>query len=106
MPRAAFAVAVRFQLHAANAADFLAVVKKQAANSLSLERDCHQFDVCVDPEDPCRIFLYETYTDAEAFEGHRKTPHFAVFNDTVGPWVADKEVTTWTISEADGSPSA
>jgi autoinducer 2-degrading protein len=99
MPRATFAVAVRFQIHRAHADEFLNVVKTQAANSLSLEPDCHQFDVCVDADDPCRVFLYETYTDADAFQIHRNTPHFAEFSEAVGPWVADKEVATWTISQ-------
>ena len=99
MPRPHFAVAVRFQIHREHAADFFAVVKTQATNSLSLEPDCHQFDVCVDEEDPCRIFLYETYTDAEAFQVHRNTPHFADFSEAVEPWVVDKEVATWTISD-------
>lgn len=99
MPRATFAVAVRFRIRPEHASDFLEVVKRQAANSLSREPDCHQFDVCVHDDAPEEIFLYETYSDVDAFAAHRETKHFAEFSETVATWVANKEVATWTIAE-------
>jgi quinol monooxygenase YgiN len=30
----------------------------------------------VNPEDPETFFLYEQYTDAQAYEDHKNTPHF------------------------------
>ncbi len=101
MPKATFAVAVRFQIKPEHTDDFLAVVRTQAANSLAREPDCHQFDVCTDGDDRCRVFLYETYTDAEAFQTHRNTKHFAVFSAAVEPWVASKEVATWMITNSE-----
>jgi quinol monooxygenase YgiN len=41
--------------------------------------------------------LYETYDDRAAFVKHRATPHFADFNQTVGPWIESKSVGVWDI---------
>ncbi|MDP9174950.1 MAG: antibiotic biosynthesis monooxygenase [Planctomycetota bacterium] len=65
---------------------------KQAATSLETETACQRFDVCLDPDDRCRVFLYEIYDDRQAFDLHLKTPHFLSFNSAVSPWVADKRV--------------
>ncbi len=98
MSQPTFAVAVRFTIHAEHVSDFARVVKLQAKNSLEKEEACHQFDVCFHDERPSEVFLYETYDDAAAFAAHRETPHFAEFNATVAPWVADKDVSTWVIN--------
>ncbi len=39
----------------------------QTDNSLLLESDCHQFDVCQDTADLNHIFLYEVYIDELSF---------------------------------------
>ena len=67
----------------------------QARNSLRLEPDCHQFDVCRDPEDPGEFFLYEVYASAAAFETHQQTNHFAAFVTRVGDMVEEKTVRAW-----------
>ena len=40
------------------------------------EPGCLEFSVLQDVDDPARILLYEQYTDEEAFQSHRRTPHF------------------------------
>jgi quinol monooxygenase YgiN len=40
-----------------------------------------------------RVLLYEIYDDAAAFEAHKQTAHFAVFDRDSAPLVAAKEVT-------------
>jgi len=30
----------------------------------------------VSPQDPTKFFLYEQYTDSQAYEGHKATEHF------------------------------
>lgn len=99
MPQATFAVAVRFQIKTDHVDEFLATVQKQGANSLRLEPDCHHFDVCVDAQDRSKIFLYEAYTDVVAFETHRQTEHFAQYASAVAPWIENKELSTWTITQ-------
>ena len=90
-----FAVTVTFRVKKEFAEQFAENVIRQASNSLMNEENCHQFDVCMDPSDPQRVFLYEIYTDSAAFDAHRKTAHFKDFNSTVTTWLQEKEVRTW-----------
>lgn len=101
MSQPTFAVAVHFYIEPEYADQFHVVIRRQAANSLSKEAGCHQFDVCFDKEDPSKVFLYETYSDAAAFEAHRQTDHFAEFSAAIEGWVADKQASTWTIDRSD-----
>ncbi|MEO0624172.1 MAG: putative quinol monooxygenase [Pseudomonadota bacterium] len=90
-------VTVTFEVRDEEAERFLARVRLQASESLSNEDDCHQFDVCTDPLDPCRIFLYELYTDAAAFDAHLASAHFKAFDAEVSPWVVKKSIATWEL---------
>jgi len=50
----------------------------------------------VSPDAPETFFLYEQYTDAQAYEDHKKTPHFQ--QHVVGhalPHLAERSVTTY-----------
>lgn len=86
-----FVVTVVFQVHSHSVDDFAEAVIRQARNSKENEPACHQFDVLQSSEDPTRFFLYETYSDAAAFEAHRQTPYFADFGAAVQPMVASKQ---------------
>ncbi len=88
-------VTVEFEIAAGREEDFLARVKQQAGDSLEREVDCLQFDVCVAPDAPGRIFLYEIYRDPAAFQVHLESTHFADFDATVADWVAAKTVRAW-----------
>jgi quinol monooxygenase YgiN len=90
-----FVVTVTFQINAEYAALFTDAVMQQAKNSLTLESDCHIFDVCVADSDPTTIFLYEKYSDARAFDQHLDSEHFKAFDALVLPWVTSKEVGKW-----------
>lgn len=46
------------------------------------------------------MFLYEIYDDAAAFEAHKQTAHFAVFDRESAPLVAAKEVTLGDLAYA------
>ena len=65
-----FVVTVDFRSAPDKATDFLAALRENAAASVRDEPGCLRFDVCTDPDDPTRVFLYEIYTDAAAFEAH------------------------------------
>ena len=71
-----FVVTVVFKVKKDVVEDFRKAVKQQAKNSLKKEKGCKRFDVCFDNDDPQRIFLYELYVDAAAFEQHTQTDHF------------------------------
>jgi len=90
-----FAVTVTFVVQEAYVEAFEKVIKAQAANSLNLEPGCHQFDVCYDHENNQRFFLYELYTDRDAFEKHLQTKHFLTFDAKVKDWLLSKKAENW-----------
>ena len=90
-----FVVTVRFKVRTGHEDAFHAAIVDQARNSLREEPDCHQFDVCRNPNDPGEVFLYEVYASAAAFEAHQQTPHFAGFGAKVKDIVEKKTVQTW-----------
>jgi len=49
--------------------------------------------------DADRVVLYEIYDDAAAFEVHKKTPHFALFDRESAPFVATKTVTLGRVDD-------
>jgi quinol monooxygenase YgiN len=93
-----FVVTVTFEAHPDRAADFLTRVRQQAADSLTREDGCHRFDVCTDPAQPGRVFLYELYTDEAAFRAHLETAHFRAFDAAAGPMLRARAVETWTLA--------
>ena len=68
------------------------LMQTQAKNSLALEPECHQFDVCQDPDDAGTVFLYELYSDEAAFKVHLASDHFKQFDADVADLVTAKEV--------------
>lgn len=92
-----FTVVVDFSLKSGFEDQFKQAVLDQAKNSLKLERDCHRFDVCQDPEHAGRILLYELYTDKLAFDLHLKSVHFLNFDILVSPWIETKSVRILTL---------
>lgn len=93
-----FVVTVTFEAEPASAAAFLARVRRQAADSLANEVGCHRFDVCTDPKRPERIFLYEIYADAAAFQTHLASAHFNAFDAEAKPMLRAKTVETWALA--------
>jgi quinol monooxygenase YgiN len=96
-----FTVTVRLEVDDQHLREFMDAMKKQARNSLGREKDCRQFDICVDPTDPRRVFLYEIYTDRASFDAHLKTGHFLEFDQRVKNWLVSKKVECWERFETD-----
>lgn len=92
MKQPTFAVAVTFEIKSEFIDQFRTRILQQAHDSVTLEPGCCQFEVLTDESDASIFFLYETYVDAEAFQAHRQTPHFADYDRTVASWVASKQV--------------
>ena len=90
-----FVVTVTFVIKQEKLDEFIPVMTRQAHNSLTLEQGCLQFDVCQDQENPERVFLYEIYSDRDAFEAHLQTEHFLEFDKTVSPWTVSKIAEQW-----------
>ncbi|MEX3017579.1 putative quinol monooxygenase [Gymnodinialimonas hymeniacidonis] len=90
-----YAVVVTFKLKPGQAKAFLALMRDNAATSLSTEEGCHRFDVCTDPARPEEVFLYELYDDRAAFDTHLASAHFQTFDTTAGPMISSKSITTY-----------
>ena len=89
-----FEVAVEFIIHPDHVGGFKEAVLRQSHNSVTREPACKQFDVCHDPNEATRFFLYELYDNSDAFAVHRKTEHFAQFQSTIAGMVKDKRLMT------------
>jgi autoinducer 2-degrading protein len=89
-----FVVAVTFEIDPEHVGRFIDLVRTQARNSLTLEPGCHQFDVCIAPQDSMKIFLYELYSDENAFNFHLASDHFKQFNGDTANLVRSKSVST------------
>lgn len=92
-----FVITVVFEVDPAASEVFLSRVMQQASDSLELEPGCKRFDVCTDPERPGRIFLYEIYEDADAFQTHLGRAHFKAFDTDVAPITRAKTVQGWNL---------
>lgn len=90
-----FLLTVHFQIKPEFSEAFATAVTRQAVNSKTNEADCLQFDVGRSGDDPNHFFLYEVYTNAAAFEAHRKTPYFAEFTKTIAEMVLSKELASF-----------
>jgi len=99
-----YIVSVRFKIADGHAGAFREAVIRQSENSLARETACRQFDVCFDPEDPNACLLYEKYDDRAAFEQHLASEHFRSFDQAVGSWVVQKDVSTWVQVQPEDSP--
>jgi (4S)-4-hydroxy-5-phosphonooxypentane-2,3-dione isomerase len=86
------AVCVDFEIDPASLDAFLTIMKKNASDSLANEVGCHQFDIAQDQQNPTKIFLYEIYDDAVAFELHKKASHYLEFNDASSGMINKKSI--------------
>ena len=72
--------------------EFLKEIISDAKGSVADEPGCQRFDVIQDPEIENRIWLYEVYDDAEAFQAHLKAPHFLKCKNAVADWMVEGAV--------------
>ena len=89
---AMLAITVEFDIVEEHFESFLALMRENARASHSLEASCRQFDVCIDPERPNTVFLYELYNDRAAFEAHLASSHFQRFDVAVRGMVVAKRI--------------
>lgn len=85
-----YCVAVVFEIAPEHAEAFLARVVQQSEDSLREEPGCRVFEVWTAAETPQTVFLYEIYDDADAFEAHLASAHYADFTAEITPWVVAK----------------
>jgi (4S)-4-hydroxy-5-phosphonooxypentane-2,3-dione isomerase len=81
---------VTLDVHPDKVDEFVDAISVNAAASLRDESGCLVFDVHRDVENPTRFYLYEVYTDEDAFRiAHRSTPHYARWQEAATECVID-----------------
>ncbi len=95
-----YVVTVLFEVEPASAESFVNRVRRQAEDSLAREPGCQRFDVCTNPDQPERVFLYEIYDNREAFDAHLASGHFKAFDAEVAPITRVKQVDPWHLDES------
>ena len=68
-------------------ADFVEACRKNHEAAIN-EPGNRRFDVLQSTEKPGWFVLYEAYGNANAAAAHKKTPHYALWRDTVADWMA------------------
>ena len=95
-----FVVFVELTLRPESRDRFIERVRQQARDSLREEKDCHVFDICVDPLRRNRVVLYEIYTNEAAFADHLASSHFRDFERDTETLVSTKKIDRLTRLEA------
>ena len=95
-----YVIAVDFSIHAEHLAAFMPLLLENARISRETEAGCRRFDVCSDPAQPERVFLYELYDDRAAFEAHLAAAHFKAFDAAAKSMVASKTVHAYRLVDA------
>jgi quinol monooxygenase YgiN len=90
-------VIARYVVGEGHGATVARLLRKNAEASRT-EPGCLEFSVYQEIDDPRTFLLYERYTSEDAFQAHRRTPHFQnIIEQQVVP-LLDKRV--WTRVEA------
>jgi quinol monooxygenase YgiN len=91
----AFVVAAIWKAKPGEAKRITEVIKTMTPLSRAEEGNLF-YQAQVSPEDPETFFLYEQYTDAQAYEDHKATPHFQehVFGYAI-EYLAERSVKTY-----------
>ena len=83
-----YVVCVHVHVKPENRDDFINASLENATNTVQ-EPGNLRFDVIQQDDDPDRFMLYEVYLDADAFDAHKQTDHYATWRDAVADWMAE-----------------
>jgi (4S)-4-hydroxy-5-phosphonooxypentane-2,3-dione isomerase len=99
-----FSLLVQLEVRPDARDEFLAAITTNAEASVRDEPGCHRFDVSAVEGDENRFVLYELYDDAEAFEAHKRAPHFAAWREVADRVLASQVNTRGSLvaSNSDG----
>ena len=89
-----FSLVVQMEVRPGHREEFLAGMTANAEASVRDEPGCLRFDVSSVEGDENRFFLYELYTDAEAFAAHKRAPHFLAWRGIADRVLASQVNTT------------
>lgn len=69
---------------------FNQAVKEEMRDALAREPGVIALYAVADRTDPARMTFFEMYVDDEAYEEHRKTPHFIKYFETTKDMIAER----------------
>ncbi|MEM6488464.1 MAG: antibiotic biosynthesis monooxygenase [Pseudomonadota bacterium] len=90
-----YCVTVDFTIKPGAMEAFLPRMRQQRDDSLTLEEGCTAFEIWTAEAHPDRVFLYEIYTSADAFEDHLASDHFHSFAVAVERLVEARVLCRW-----------
>ena len=96
-----FGVTVSFTIADGQLSAFLALGRRNAADSVREEEGCLRFDVSVPADKSASpvVFLYELYRDRGAFDLHLRSGHFLAFDRASSHLAVEKTINTYLVSE-------
>lgn len=77
-------------------------ITQQAVASVEQEDGCLQFDVCEDPAQEGRFFLYEIYQSEAAFKTHLAMPYSMEFLPLADSMTISKQVSFFDMVSTNG----
>lgn len=87
-----FAIQVTLKVQPGQAEAFLPRILDNARGAVRDEEDCLDFQVFQAEDDPDAFVLFEIYTDEEAWQAHRHTPHYERFAEEGRPLIAERQI--------------
>jgi quinol monooxygenase YgiN len=88
-------VVVQVRVKAECLEEFEAAILENAARAVEREPGCLGFEVNQRGDDPAEWLFYERYTDAAAFEAHRRAPHFLAYQAVAERVLLSKSLATY-----------
>ncbi len=83
---------VKFDIEAGHKEEFVRIIQEHAKSTLAGEPGCLRFEVCDDLEEENRVFLFEMYRDAQAFEEHKASAILARTRERYADIVVSREI--------------
>ena len=87
------ALVVEFDVKPEHRQAFEQVIRGHAKRTLEAESGCLQFDVLIPQRDANKVFLFECYRDAAAFETHGKSPILAETREKYKDMIENRRIT-------------
>ena len=87
------ALVVEFDIKPEHRQAFEEIIRYHAKRTLETEEGCVQFDVLIPQKDENKVFLFECYRDAAAFETHGKSQLLVETRGKYKDMIDDRRIT-------------
>ena len=96
----AYVIAVRWTIEPGHEQEVLDLARTMLAPS-NAEPGCRSYALHTDPADPSRLFLYEVYDDATAFQAHCASEHFtSTVEARIFPLLSERRLEIYSLDDA------